>query len=164
MVSPEKYEETLRGKVLVDTGALPLVPDWYVIAIDETEYWNIDEEHRALIDRMLGVYMFNWRKHTYLCEVTPSYKLVFHSNVMWLKQELHSRDDFDELRDDLEHQYIYGGGTDNEPVTYMHSRDVDRRMNNYPELLYHYGTPSTYFEEDEGEEEVRDYVNGNSPF
>jgi hypothetical protein len=93
-------------------------PDFRVIGIDETRHYNIPEEDRPYIDKILGVYLYDKNEVTRLCEFTPSYFLRHLYDTIVLTEEGHS-DSW--LGDRLEQAYCYCESDD----IYMHCSDVD---------------------------------------
>lgn len=49
--------------------------NFHVIAIEETEWWRLEEKMMQVIERIETVYLYDSSEHTYLCEMTPSYTL-----------------------------------------------------------------------------------------
>jgi len=57
-----------------DLDRLPI--DAWVVAIDETSNYEIDEEDRPKIIAIRGIYIFDRHTRTHCCELTPSYYLI----------------------------------------------------------------------------------------
>jgi hypothetical protein len=124
-------------------------PDWRAIAFDETRYWNLREEDRPYVARILGVYFYDAREYTYCCELTPSYYLRF------LGHEVVTTDDAnDDDREALWERYASEPGED----CYMHVRDVTA----LPSVPY-LRPGETVDDDDLTEDAVREYWQGNSP-
>ncbi len=129
-------------------------PDWYCVALDETRHWNLAEEDRPFVKKMLGIYIFDRSTYTYCCEITPSYFLCYLGDVAVLKTDAP-----DDVRERINERYecLYQGED-----CYMHVRDVER----IPEAQKkQYGdVPDWADEVDRGEALVREYYSGNPVF
>lgn len=95
-----------------------------VIALAE-QGWNIQDEHKQYIDKILTVYYFNQNEHTHLCEFTPSYELnhfEYQVRLTEAGEALRETNEHlcDEIRDEYEQIYV------EERVTYMHVATVDK--------------------------------------
>lgn len=136
-------------------------PYWIVRRVDETQYWTIDKKDKQYVDKIIGVYYFNRNSHTYCCELTPSYWMIWHSDVIYFKDLPEDDRQADEIRCRLAETYEQSSHDDNS--CYVHVREVERAMQEHPENFHRYG----YIHEDcedHGEGEVHEWVNGNNPF
>ena len=97
--------------------------DLWLIKIDEREHWC--NAIKAQTTENFGVYVFDRDERTFCCELTPSYCLAFVANDYTEIDGLaeHARNALNE--DVLD--------TDNEPVTYMHVRDIEWLLKEHPE-------------------------------
>lgn len=127
------------------------------IALDETEYWYFSRDDFTLPDRVYGVYIYDPEKHVHCCELTPSYELLWVYNTYIC---------FDQ-RNDEEREAIVDSivlGAQSEPVTYMHTYDVDALREKRPlhcgTLVHHNGVAVEY----ESEEEALEDVSANCVF
>jgi hypothetical protein len=93
--------------------------DAVAIALDETEYYQIDPEDAPYIRRILGGYVFDRNLHTHCCELTPSYFLIFLFTSVELTDAGLALDD--DARGEIYDKYEYEGGDD----CYMHVHTVD---------------------------------------
>ena len=111
-----------------------LIPiDAYAVALDETQYYNIDPADAKYIERIDGVYVFDRNHRTACCELTLSYflrhlytSIVFSDGVD------------DATRDRLEMDYAHCEGDD----FYVHCCDIDRIIKaagRDRDHVYHYG-------------------------
>ena len=140
-----------------------IVPDWYVVAFDETKYWNLEKKDKRFIEKMVGVYFFDKNSQTHVAELTPSYYLAFGYNTIWFKRTAYTdKNERNDLRGELDQKYLYGPGVDNDG-TYMHVSSLDAYTKKHKKMVYHYGKTDED-SSDGGEEEVREYINGNPPF
>lgn len=116
--------------------------NWHVVAINDTHYWNLKEEDKPYIEKMLSVYYFDKNEITYCCEITPSYFLCGLYNTAVCKL-----DTPEAVRERIYDRY------EGEPCDdcYVHCSVADR-MESKP-----YG-------EDEDEDVVREYWQGNHPY
>lgn len=94
-----------------------------VIALAE-QGWNIQDEHKQYIDKILTVYYFDQNSHIHLCEMTPSYELNnFEYQVIFTEagKTLYETNEhlYDEIRDEYEQIYV------EERVIYMHVATVN---------------------------------------
>jgi len=129
-------------------------PDWYCVALDETQYWNLADDDKPYVEKMLGVYIYDRASYTYCCELTPSYLLCHVTNVAVCKA-----DTPDDARERINAAYECGG--DGEDF-YMHVRTVEGIPD---EQKHHYGNVEDWQDEkDRGEAIVREYYQGNPHF
>jgi len=102
-----------------DQGSVELLPDLFVLKIDEREYW-LDSAVLERTKRIFGVYIFDRRQHFHLCSFSASHELYFLGS-QWEEVEGLS----DEDHDDLWERITEGDGK-SESVTYWDKTDVDR--------------------------------------
>jgi hypothetical protein len=50
--------------------------DAYAVALDETEFYDIDPDDTPYIERIISVYLFDRNEIIRCCELTPSYYLI----------------------------------------------------------------------------------------
>jgi predicted DNA-binding protein len=117
--------------------------DARVIALDETEYYTIDEEIKPYIKSIEGIYLYDKNQHVPTGNGFKSYylmyigtRVVFHELV---KQAL--------TQDEIERICYLYEDTDSEDI-YMHCRDIDRLEAYLSTLPFRYHV--------EGEEELPD--------
>lgn len=81
--------------------------DWRAVAVDETAHYQIDEEDRPFVEKILGVYLYDATERTFCCELTPSYYLrhVYDEVIVPLGTP-------DEDRNRVQEKYAYLGGED----------------------------------------------------
>lgn len=122
----------------------PHVPSYCLIKIDERAFWSADVRSKTVANH--GVYAFDRASRTHLCELTPSYCLVFIAN---------DYDEVDGLSDD-DREALYEtvcSAFSEEPVTYMHVRTVESIIDRRPDLLRAVDIDFDFDERDtEGEE------------
>lgn len=85
---------------------------WTIVAIDETYYW-----HDAIVEkagRLYGIYLYDANRHTYCCELTPSYELHFIESV--------TTKHIDEATYDM----VMEGDRQNDSVVYYHCSTIDK--------------------------------------
>lgn len=100
-------------------GRIDLLPDLYVVKIDEREHW-LDPVVLSRTTRLFGVYVFDRRQHFHICSVTPCHELHF------LGSQWDCPDDLsDEDRDDLWDR-IQDGDGQSDLITYWGKADIDR--------------------------------------
>lgn len=61
-------------------------PNFKVVALDETEYWELDEELMDKIDAIFGIYVYDANCRTHCCSFTPSYWLR-QAGVDWIPSD-----------------------------------------------------------------------------
>lgn len=66
---------SIRSQYPTENDRIQLLPQMWVVKIDETEYWDESFRKQHRIKRIVGVYIFNKAKAVHLCEMTPSYEL-----------------------------------------------------------------------------------------
>jgi hypothetical protein len=161
--------------------------DWYIIATDETSGWVFDnfkdvngDDIRKYVEKILRISAFDRRRHSYLCELTPSYELidlgvVVHYTDLFYSWQLDATSvnigDADAWRDTFEAELFTSDYTDG--VEYVHTRGIDNFINTekqkrrkYERLFEHIGNISgRYWREEDYETEldaVREYNNGGN--
>jgi hypothetical protein len=133
--------------------------DAHLVAIDQTEYWNIPD-HMEHIEKILGVYLYDANEHTYLCEMQPSYWLYPVDNVVVFRD---SADD--EVQDDVD-QVVRSNGDDG---IYMHVIDIEMLIEREPEHHRHPDTGDVIVSYDDCpyDEQIESYIEhfqGNAAF
>lgn len=94
--------------------------EWYLLRVDETEYMN-DVWRRSLkVEHYWCYYLFDRTRGVHLCELTPSFELWYAGFDVEC-----SEDATDEER---EHAWEDLLGAQQELVTYMHTFDVDKAV------------------------------------
>lgn len=124
---------------------------WYCVWLDETSQWFLTDEQKKAIKQIRSVYIFDKSSVTHLCELQASYLLiglplsiVYHDYVT------------EEERDLIENDFSSEG----EAHRYMHCSDIEK----LPEDRFHaYGEVDPDCD-DRGEEQVREYYQGNPKF
>ena len=99
--------------------------DIRVVSLDETREYQIDEQDKPYIEKIMGIYMYDKLQHTFCCELRPSYWLVHLYDQVILSafgNELVS-DEADKIYE----KYENCGGTDN----YYHVSSIDHIEDEY---------------------------------
>ncbi len=118
--------------------------EWWAVGLDVTRHYKIAPEDRPHIRRIIDTFIYDRSTVTHLCELTPSYFLVFlHTEIEWEGFPA------DEIRERLDDRYAHEPTDD----CYMHCRDIER----IEKMHVPFGQPAT-------EDEARDYWQGNYPF
>jgi hypothetical protein len=142
----------------------PIIPDWYAVVFNETAYCNL-QESSPFIEKMISVYIYNANSVTHLCEITPSYFLAHVYDDVVFKDEAFAgmpEAEAEEKREEICDKLLHGPGSGVDQDTYMHVSAVDAIP---ADRKNHYGTPrKTEADEGDGEDEVREYYQGNCPF
>jgi hypothetical protein len=105
----------------VEGGHVELLPDLWVVKIQEREYWNDDIKRRT--DAIFGVYVFDRRQHVHCCSFEATYECYF------LGSQYRPVGLTEEQEDEL-NQDIMEGDAQCEEVSYWGSHDVDRMLEN----------------------------------
>jgi hypothetical protein len=103
----------------VEGGRVELLPDLWVVKIDEREFWC--ESIIAQTTRIFGVYVFDRRRHVHCCSLTPSYELQF------LGSQYESVENIDE---EWLYEDIMEGDSSTSEVSYFDCHDIDRILKN----------------------------------
>ena len=104
-----------------EQGRVELLPDLFVVKIDEREHW-IDQEVLKRTTRIFGVYVFDRRQHYHICSFSAPHELFFLGS-QWEEVEGLSEEDHDDLW-----ERIYEGDLQSEPVSYWDRNDIDRML------------------------------------
>lgn len=131
--------------------------DAYVIALDETEYYNIKPEHKPHVRQIRGIYLFDRNTHVHCCEFTPSYYLIHVED-----QVIPADETPDELEERLDSDYAYHGGENK----YVHVHTVEGILKAaQPFTVHHYGDSGVSFddvERDDQMEAIREHFRCNA--
>jgi len=92
-----------------------------IIALDETEYYTIEEEDKPFISRILSVYFYDKNLHTHNCSFTPDYWLIHLYDQVCLTKAGEELDEY--AQDRIFQRYEYSPTTDD---CYMAVSDIDR--------------------------------------
>ena len=106
-----------------DQGRVELLPELFVVNIDETAYW-LDPVVLQRTKRIFGVYVFDRRQHFHICSISASHELYFLGS-QWDEIEGLSDDEHDDLS-----ERIMQGDCQSDPVTYWDNSDIDRMLEN----------------------------------
>ncbi len=108
-------------------------PDWRIVKIDETHFWDEDSKARSLGKKLVSTYAYNRNSETYCCSLTPAYWLLYLGTEAQTNEDL-TDDELEmidaELREsECDEQSAYYNCSDvdkwdSQPMTY--SIDVDR--------------------------------------
>lgn len=111
------------------------------VSMNETSYYSIREEDKPFIKEIHSVYIYNPESATYLCELTPSFELLYLYTYIVGTDKM-----IDDMRDLLTERYCYEPTDD----TYMHCSSI-RAMK--PKECGEFETM----------EEAREHLQGNWP-
>lgn len=109
----------------VTGGKVELLPELWIVKIDEREWW-LDPEVLVACPRIYGVYVFDRRRHVHVCSFEPCYELHFLGSDYTESDELQN----DESRRDAIHGTIVQGDSQCDQVTYWGKADIDRMLAN----------------------------------
>jgi hypothetical protein len=119
---------------------------WTAIELDETEYLN----NVPQVARLYTVYMFDRNLVTYICSQEKMYFLTpLYINIDFV-------DGVDEYEQDSIHSDLCGYTGDGD---YYNARDIERLIETGEAKFVEYGD----LEEDETEDDVREFWQGNCP-
>ena len=136
--------------------------DGYVIAIDETDHYTIDEGDAPYIASIRAVYLFNRNERTNVCELTPSYWLIHLYDEVLLSDDGNSLSDaeIEAIREKYEN---YCGD-----CIYVHCRTIDKIIEqNDQNRIYHYGDTELSYDEcdyDEQMQQLEEHFHANWAF
>lgn len=116
-----KFVDADDNPIAPEHGRVELLPELFVVKIDETEYW-LDPKVLKGTKRIFGVYVFDRRQQFHICSFTASYELHFLGS-QWEEVEGLSEED----HDDLWHR-INEGDLQSEPVSYWDRNDIERML------------------------------------
>lgn len=85
-------------------------PDFKLVELDETHHWSDDFKARG---KIMGVYLVNMNRHTYLCEMTPSLELTY----LYTNTVANDEADADAFNDEVTQEEMVARTSD---VTYVH--------------------------------------------
>ncbi len=147
--------------------------DWFIIALDETQYWYLDEEAKDKVTKINGIYAFDRRRAHYLCEMTPSYEMCYLGlTVDYIDDVYHRKPDSEldgwvmDFEDDIrsndsseEFIYYHCSGIDRFIISNCRKRRANRVVDHVGNISGKYWRDETY----EGEvDDIREYWNAGS--
>lgn len=103
---------------------------------DETANWLDAELIERCGGKIIGVYLFDERRHVHCCEITPSYEMEFLQSIPYRHRECPAgpslSEEMEELavaqwerdREEVEGLLRKGDAEGSEPVSYFHVRSV----------------------------------------
>jgi hypothetical protein len=125
--SPVTVEEPSGAVVECSPGELySHVPEWHAVALDVTEHYQIQEDHRPHVTAIWDVYAYDAASATYVCEMTPS-RLLIHLYTTAVT----TADCPEDMREEIDGLYCQSGDT--EPYTYMHVSRVNAYVEAHPD-------------------------------
>lgn len=126
-------------------GAIPY--DWRAQGLDFTRHYNIKDEDKPYIDRIVDVFMYDANTHTHCCEVTPSYWMMWlYTFVVWKGEPS------EEVRERIDARYCHEAADD----CYMHVAGVQMLT----DFAASYDGQDA---KDITEDDIREYWSGNVP-
>lgn len=105
----------------VEGGKVELLPELWVVKIDEREHW-LDPEVFAACPRIYGVYVFDRKRHVHICSFTPTYELHY------LGSDYILIDGLGDYRLSEIDEKIRDGDSQCDDVTYWGAHDIDRML------------------------------------
>jgi hypothetical protein len=131
--------------------ALPI--DAHVVALDETDHYNIAPADRPLIAKIRGVYLFNSNERTHCCEFTPSYYLIHLYDQVFLTEDGDALDE--SAKDEIYQRYEHEGG-DN---IYVHCHTIDALVEKMgPGDHHHHGATGVDYDKSDYDEQLEGLV------
>lgn len=124
-MSLSSYRQSLPSGVETALPHIALLPDIWCVKQDETEYWDEDFRKKYNMYQICGVYLFDRNKHSFLCEITPSYELYFMGS-QW-RSHLADSDEYDMQVDEID-DIIRTGDAATEEFSYQHVADIERNL------------------------------------
>ena len=143
--------------------------DAYVVALDTTGDFNIDEKDRPYIASIRSIYLFDHNQQTHCAELTPSRFLIH------LYDEVYLTDAGDNLDDDAKCELYEAYEQAASEDEYVHCTDIAAILKAAkPYTVCHIGdVPAAYLEDDIEDEDARhdaemdriaEDCNANHPF
>lgn len=111
-----------------ETEEKEVAADWWFLAVDQTEDWNLPLlPHHEHIERIMTVMQFDLNRLVHCCDITPSYECwPVQYLVIFKDQEALSEREFERIRELVEQEVNalhYSEG-----VTYYHVSYLEQRM------------------------------------
>lgn len=113
-----QFMDTNDRPIEPENGRLELLPELFVVKIDEREYW-LDPVVMGRTKRIVGVYVFDRRHHVHMCSFSASHELHFLGS-QWEEIEGLSDEDHDDLWD-----RIMQGDGQTDLLSYWDKWDID---------------------------------------
>ena len=107
----------------VEGGKVELLPELWVVKIDEREHW-LDPDVLATCPRIYGVYVFDRKQHVHICSFDSNYELHFLGSQYEESEESQE----DEQRRENINSKILDGDAQCEEVSYWDVHDIDRML------------------------------------
>jgi len=120
-------------------------PEFWAVGLDVTDHFQIEDEDKPFISRIIDVFIYDKTEHTHCCELIPSYWLVYLNTFVLFEGEAP-----DEVHERVVERYCHVPTED----CYIHISDVDKLKDWH--VKFH--------GEAENLEEAREYWSGNPPF
>jgi hypothetical protein len=120
-------------------------PEFWAVGLDVTRHYQIEDEDKPFVDKIIDVFIYNKNECTHCCELTPSYYLEYLETFVLFEGDVP-----DEVRERIDERYCHEPTED----CYAHTYFVDGLTK------WHVKFPG----EAENLEEARDYWSGNPPF
>ena len=106
--------------------------NFWLVVIDETEYWHLESTLMERIERIESVYLVDRQEMTYLPEMTPSYYLHLVETRAILKDEFEPTGDetaadreLEDMRETIKNEIRREMTGEN---IYVHCRDLQQRI------------------------------------
>lgn len=110
--------------------------DVWVIALDETNQYQIAKEDALFISKIEEVYLFDRNRTTNTCELTPSYDLKHLYTLITFPNTTTTQ-----RGEDLQDAYAYGENAD----IYTHVKVIDRVIEeDKPSVIFHGGHGASF--------------------
>lgn len=107
----------------MDGGKVELLPELWVVKIDEREHWLAPEVLESC-PRLYGVYVFDRKRHVHICSFQPTYELHYLGSDYTLIDDVQD----DDYRLSEIDDKIREGDCQSEDVTYWGAHDIDRML------------------------------------
>lgn len=100
-------------------------PELYYISLEETENWNFKAEDKACIKKVETVYVFDRRRITFACEITPSFELNPVETRAIFEDSVYKEEESEELRNRIDELVTEEACTE---VVYMHCSSIEAKI------------------------------------
>ncbi|MCI0421489.1 MAG: hypothetical protein L0312_20070 [Acidobacteria bacterium] len=134
--------------------------DACLIALNRTQDYAIEDEDKPFVHAIREVYLYDRNEHTYCCELTPSYWLLYVSTMV-----LFPEGTTEEVIERVEQRYI----ADSPPSDncYVHVYEIDSIAEQHKKWWKHHGRTGVKYKDVERDEQLEaliEHFSANTPF
>jgi hypothetical protein len=152
------------GTMNAETDIHTLPIDAHVVAIDATEFYEIDKADRPFIAAIRNVYLYDKNSLTHICSLTPSYWLVhLYDQVIFNKKGNKLSDD---RKNEIYEKYEFCGNDDDYFDCGRIDAIEDAGLAGKRFVHHYHGATGVSYEDtpyDEQIDSLREHFSGNTP-